>query len=191
MSNIDLEKYRSAVSEMGSIFGGSGLLGGANVVNPVEKEDTAVLTQIDQLKKDLSNLIENDSYGSSISLEENERGITLHILDDILFSSGSADLENGSKEILSKIAALVKKMPNDIRIEGHTDNVPIHNSQYPSNWHLSVARALNTAYFLINDEGLDPDKISIVGYSEYQPIAENDSDENRAKNRRVDFVIIK
>jgi len=82
-------------------------------------------------------------------------------------------------------------LPNDIRVEGHTDNLPISNSVYPSNWHLSVDRALSTAYYLIQTEGLSPDKVSVVGYAEYRPIAPNDSKESRALNRRVDLVILK
>lgn len=69
--------------------------------------------------------------------------------------------------------------------------MPISTSQFPSNWHLSVARALSTAYYLMKDEGLDPEKLSIVGYSEYKPIEANESDIGRATNRRVDIIIIK
>ena len=82
-------------------------------------------------------------------------------------------------------------MPNDIRVEGHTDNIPISSATYPSNWHLSVARALSTAYFLINEQKLDPEKVTVVGYAEYKPIADNLTPQGRAKNRRVDIVIIK
>ncbi len=112
-------------------------------------------------------------------------------MDDILFPSGSDVLNPGSLQILDRIATILKELPNDIRIEGHTDNVPINTVRFPSNWHLSVARALNTAYYLINTEGLIAEKVSIVGYSEYRPIATNDTPDGRAINRRVDIVIIK
>ena len=109
----------------------------------------------------------------------------------MVFPSGSADLKKGSQIVLSQLAGIIKELPNDIRIEGHTDNIPISTKQFPSNWHLSVARALNTAYFLISEEGLDPEKVSIVGYSEYKPIESNETALGRASNRRVDIVIIK
>jgi len=86
---------------------------------------------------------------------------------------------------------VLKILPNDIRIEGHSDNIPINTSTYQSNWHLSVARALNTAYYLITQEKLSADKISIVGYAEFKPLATNETDEGRKLNRRVDLVIIK
>jgi len=115
--------------------------------------------------------------------------LTIHLLERLLFESGSAELKPEAKAVLDTIAEILKLLPNKIRIEGHTDDRPIKSARFPSNWHLSVARALNTAYYLMS-KGVNPEKISIAGYSEYRPIAPNDSEENRAKNRRVDIVII-
>jgi chemotaxis protein MotB len=81
-------------------------------------------------------------------------------------------------------------LPNEVRVEGHTDNVPINTFQFPSNWHLSVARSMTTAYYLIERHHLRPEKISVVGYGEYRPIADNISSDGRGKNRRVDIVIL-
>jgi chemotaxis protein MotB len=81
-------------------------------------------------------------------------------------------------------------LPNDLRVEGHTDNVPINTAQFPSNWHLSVARALNVAYYLIERHGMTQERVSVVGYSEFQPLVPNSSAENRSRNRRVDIVIV-
>ncbi|MGE5409411.1 MAG: flagellar motor protein MotB, partial [Clostridiales bacterium] len=100
-------------------------------------------------------------------------------------------INESSKGILNRLASVIKTLPNDIRIEGHTDNVPIKASVYASNWHLSVARALNTAYYLINSQGLSPEKVSIVGYSEYRPVTTNKTSDGRRSNRRVDIVILK
>jgi chemotaxis protein MotB len=140
---------------------------------------------------ELASLIKNDPAEKYIKFEENERGITIHIMDKLLFNSGNADLNKNSVEILDKLANVLRKLPNDIRVEGHTDNVPINSNVFQSNWHLSVARALNTAYFLIQNKNLSADKVSIVGYSEYKPIASNLTAEGRALNRRVDIVILK
>jgi len=136
-------------------------------------------------------IINENGYGNAIKLEENERGLTIHILEEILFNSGKADLNKNSMDFLNNIASLLKDVSNDIRIEGHTDNVPINSAAFQSNWHLSVARALNTAYYLINTEALQPDRVSIVGYSEYKPIATNETSFGRDLNRRVDIIIIK
>jgi chemotaxis protein MotB len=170
---------------MGNIFGTEGKVVGleSNIINQELPSNN--------LKNELARLIKDYNYQESIRFEENERGFTIHIMDDILFKSGSAELNHASMVVLSKIAGLLKDIKNDIRIEGHTDNVPINSEIFKSNWHLSVGRALNTAYYLINNEGLHPEKISIVGYSEYKPIATNTTDLGRSNNRRVDIVIIK
>ena len=185
ISNIDARKYEKVISAMGNIFGTEGNVVGleSNIINQELPSNN--------LKNELARLIREYNYQESIRFEENERGFTIHIMDDILFKSGSADLNHSSMIILSKIAALLKDVKNDIRIEGHTDNIPINTDFFKSNWHLSVGRALNTAYYLINNEGLQPEKISIVGYSEYKPIASNTTYDGRATNRRVDIVIIK
>ncbi|MHB8905828.1 MAG: OmpA/MotB family protein [Melioribacteraceae bacterium] len=169
---------------MGSYFGTS-------VVIPKMSDSQILVKPKDKLSEELSKLIIDNNYANSIQLEETERGITVHILDDILFPPGKADINETSKLVLKKLAKVLSTIPNDIRIEGHTDNVPIFTERYPSNWHLSVDRALSTAYYLIKQENISPDKVSIVGYSEYRPIASNDTPETRAKNRRVDLVILK
>lgn len=184
MSNIDANKYKGVVAAMGNVFGNETDYSLMNKTNIIPKPS-------DNLTSELDKIISNYSYENSIRLEESERGITVHILDDVLFPPAGAILSEKSKEVLSNLARVLKELPNDIRVEGHTDNLPISNSVYPSNWHLSVDRALSTAYYLIQTEGLSPDKVSVVGYAEYRPIAPNDSKESRALNRRVDLVILK
>ncbi len=171
---------------MGDMFGSRDKI--ISITNASAKN---AVTSEGYLKGELNKLIDKYHYNNSIRLEENARGVTIHILDDVLFSSGSANLAEGSLTVLHRLAVMLKELPNDIRVEGHTDNVPISTSLFPSNWHLSVSRALNTAYYLINTEGLSPEKVSIVGYSEYKPIASNDTPDGKASNRRVDIVIIK
>lgn len=142
------------------------------------------------LKDKVNTLIQENEIQKDVTIVETERGITVRILDDILFNSGSAEIKSYSKIILSKVAGILKNLPNDIRIEGHTDNVPVNSIQFASNWHLSVSRATNTAYYLMINEGLPQERVSIVGYSEYNPIATNSTSEGRANNRRVDIVIL-
>ncbi|MGE5432460.1 MAG: OmpA family protein [Syntrophomonadaceae bacterium] len=187
ISNVDTLKYQKLMSAAGSAFGIS------SDAAKIENKNFSIKTPLmsaGNLKNSLQNLVDENKLNNSIRLEENERGIIIHILDDILFPSGTAELNDGSRIILMKIASLLKNLPNDIRVEGHTDNVPISSPFYPSNWHLSVSRALNTAYYLINRQGLSPDKVSIVGYSEYRPVTTNATLEGRRSNRRVDIVIL-
>jgi chemotaxis protein MotB len=120
----------------------------------------------------------------------NERGVTVHIMEEMLFPSGSADLKQASLPAMDTLAGVLRLLKNDLRVEGHTDNVPINTTQFPSNWHLSVARALNVAYYLIERHGLTQERVSVVGYSEYRPLVANDSPANRSRNRRVDIVIL-
>ena len=185
-SNLDVQKYEKMVNAIGNVFGGP-----TQTIKVIPDSEVPITPPLGNLRSEINSLIEKNNYSSSIKLEENARGVTIHILEDIVFPSGSAELKKSSKIVLQQLAAIIRKLPNDIRIEGHTDNVPISTSQFPSNWHLSVARALSTAYYLMKDEGLDPEKLSIVGYSEYKPIEANESDIGRATNRRVDIIIIK
>lgn len=184
ISNIDSAKYKGFVAAMGSYFGNESVV-------PRMPDSKVITNPKEKLSEELGKLIVENNYSNSIQLEETERGITVHILDDVLFSPGKAVINESSKLVLKGLAKVIVTIPNDIRIEGHTDNVPIFTERYPSNWHLSVDRALSTAYYLINQENISPDKVSIVGYSEYRPISPNNTPESRAKNRRVDLVILK
>lgn len=185
ISNVDATKYESMMENIGEYFGNE------QFANTELKSELLDLSDNKfSLKSSLQNYIEEYDFASNIRLIENERGIIISIMDNILFQSGEAQLSDQSKPILSKMTQLLKTLPNDIRIEGHTDNVPISTQEYPSNWHLSIARATNTAYYLMNDLGLNQERVSVVGNSEYKPLAENDSFESRALNRRVDIVIL-
>jgi chemotaxis protein MotB len=186
ISKIDATKYDKFISAVGNVFGNE-----VKIVGMEKKNASDAILPSESLKNKISKVIKDNDYNKSIRLEENTRGIVIHILDDVLFPSGSADLTKSSLDVLSKLAEILRNLPNDIRIEGHTDDIPISTTAFPSNWHLSVVRALNTAYFLVNNEQLPADKISIVGYSKYKPISANDTPEGRANNRRVDIVIIK
>jgi chemotaxis protein MotB len=184
ISNVDSGKYNNVVKAIGSAFGNSKVM-----INPFTNNGSSRVEV--SLKDDLSRVIKENNFENSVRLEENERGMIIHILGDILFTSGSANLNNSSLVMLDKLAAIIRKLPNDIRIEGHTDNVPMSNGNFPSNWHLSVNRALNTAYYLINQQNMPAGRVAIVGYSEYKPIADNNTFDGRKLNRRVDIVIIK
>jgi chemotaxis protein MotB len=189
ISNVDLAKYSKITSAMETYFGNK-----SNIIIKQNFSPTGgkvITSGIDDLKTRLADAIVKYNYTSSVTLEENERGITIHILENIMFGSGKAELNSKSKLVLNELAGILKQIPNDIRIEGHTDNIPINSMIYPSNWHLSVARALSTAYYFISERKLNPEKVTVVGYAEYKPVAENSSIEGRAKNRRVDIVIIK
>ena len=185
VSNVDAKKYEAFMSEAGSVFGSNNL-----TVLPFENTSAKLELGNETLKNSIEGFIDEFDYQNNIKLVENERGFVISILDNILFQSGKADLSEESKPILKKIAQLLKTLPNDIRVEGHTDNVPISTVEFPSNWHLSIARATNTAYYLMNDQGLNQEKVSIVGNAEFKPVTTEISAEMKSLNRRVDIVIL-
>ncbi|HUN65380.1 MAG TPA: flagellar motor protein MotB [Bacteroidota bacterium] len=191
MSKIDTPRYGELVAALTGIFGKGehGVIQGhAGMVPPpiagAGGDERAAIEK--EVKKEMSGTMAS----GLISVEQNERGVTVHMMEELLFASGSADLKDASLKVLDPLAEILKKMPNDIRVEGHTDDVPIHNDKFPSNWHLSVARAMTTAYYLIERHELTPWKIAVAGYSQYRPLLPNTTPENRARNRRVDIVIV-
>jgi chemotaxis protein MotB len=117
--------------------------------------------------------------------------LTVNILDQVMFDSGEAALKPGGQAVMRKIAALLAEHPNlKIHVIGHTDNVPIHNSRFASNWELSTARALAAVHFLTEQAGVDPRRVGAVGYGQYRPIADNSTPEGRARNRRIVIAIL-
>ena len=190
ISNVDAAKYDKVMSAMGSIFGSQKFKIESSLPDVFNKANDVIENPMNLLKQELNDLININDLNSSVSIENNQRGVAIRILDDILFASGEAELSSKAQEVLKLVSGIIKELPNDIRVEGHTDNISINSALYPSNWHLSISRALNTAYYLIKIEGINPDKVSVVGYSEYNPIADNSTPEGRSKNRRVDIIVI-
>lgn len=125
-----------------------------------------------------------------VSLNVERRGVVISMADKVVFDSGRADIKTDAEKVLDDIAWVLKDMQNQIKIEGHTDNVPINTPQFPSNWELSSARALNILKYLVAKHDINPVKISATGYGEFRPIAPNDNSIDMAKNRRVDIVIV-
>lgn len=131
-----------------------------------------------------------DSSSDQYSLEMNERGLIIHVLESALFASGQADLQPGALSLLDKIAAEIRDLPNQIRVEGHTDSIPMHSYKFPSNWELSSARATAVVRYFVDKHEFSPERISALGYGEFRPLTTNDTPEGRAQNRRVDIVIL-
>lgn len=130
--------------------------------------------------------------GGQIEMKYTERGIVISVYpSQILFDTASAQLKPQFQEILRKLGAELVKLPNNIQIEGHSDNRPINTPAFPSNWELSTARAASVKRFLINEFNYNPSKLLAVGYADTKPVAPNDSPENMAHNRRVEIVILR
>jgi chemotaxis protein MotB len=121
-------------------------------------------------------------------LEVNEKRIKITLKAPVLFKSGRYELSLEAKRILSQIANILRDIPNEILIEGHTDNVSLLNG---TNWQLSIKRAASVVYYFVKEEGLLRDKFIVAGYGEHKPLAVNDTPENRARNRRIEINVIK
>lgn len=124
-------------------------------------------------------------------VEETESRIKITLPAPVLFEIGKADVKAETGQILSNIAKPLKDSKYPIIVEGHTDNIPISGGKYKSNWHLSAARAFAVLNYFMEKEGVSPSRLSAFGYGEYQPVASNDTEEDRAKNRRIDIILVK
>ncbi|MGE4484050.1 MAG: flagellar motor protein MotB [Oscillospiraceae bacterium] len=163
-----------------------------------EKDNNVVEEQNDEEFDKLYNIIklyiEENNLTALLSVQKEDNIILVRFKEAILFESGKAVILDGSKPVLDHIISVLSQNINTvkmIRIEGHTDNVPIHTAEFDSNWELSMARASNALKYFINSDKINLDKLSAVAYGEYQPIESNDTKDGRASNRRVDFVIEK
>jgi chemotaxis protein MotB len=125
-----------------------------------------------------------------VAIRRDGRGLIVSLPEEAAFAVGSADMSAEARQTVDRIAAAVRPTPNGIRIEGHTDDVPIRTAKFASNWELSTARASAVVAYLAGSGGLAPARLSAAGYGEYHPRVPNDSAENRAKNRRIDIVIL-
>ena len=189
-SKIDTAKYAAIAAALGDVFGSGreGVIASKSGVLPGSV--SMVQQERNRIAQEVRRAIEGVGSVSGVTITNNERGVTVHMMEQLLFPSGSADLKESSLATLDALAEVLRQLPNDIRVEGHTDDVPISTPRFPSNWHLSVDRAVNTAFSMMQRHQLDAARVSVVGFAEYQPLVTNSSVENRARNRRVDIIIV-
>lgn len=139
----------------------------------------------------VQSFIKEKKLQSIVVIKSDNRGVIIQLRENIIFQSGNAEIIDKSKPVLNSINALIATFPNDIVIEGHTDNIPISNSEYKNNWQLSSDRALKVLeYFVVIKKQKQPNRFRSVACGEYQPIAPNNKDVNRALNRRVNILIV-
>jgi chemotaxis protein MotB len=125
-----------------------------------------------------------------VDIQRDARGLVVSLPEEAAFATAKTEMSEEARAIIGRIAATVAAAPNAIRIEGHTDDVPIRTARYASNWELSTARASAVVAYLVEHERFDPARLSAAGYGEFHPRVANDSAENRARNRRIDVVIL-
>jgi chemotaxis protein MotB len=151
----------------------------------VQKVSSTYESLLEKMKSEISQ--------GQVAISERKGKLTVTMVDSILFDAGKAEVKKGGIEILGKVVSILKDMSDkSIRIEGHTDTMQISRAsaqRYPTNWELSAARAVNVARFL-QDQGIDPGNLSAVAYGEWKPVATNDTAEGKAKNRRIEIILV-
>jgi len=156
-----------------------------NVLSPARVKD-----DLEHVRRELEQKLSSQIATHSIAIQMGRDGLVISLREAGFFSSGSATPKPESLPALRQIAASLGHTPYDLRIEGHTDNIPIQNNEFNSNWELSTARATTIARLLLALKAIPADRLSAAGYAEFHPVAGNDTAEGRAQNRRVDLVIL-
>ncbi|HEX5213972.1 MAG TPA: OmpA family protein [Vicinamibacterales bacterium] len=144
----------------------------------------------DDLYRRLARVLGDAIAARRLELMRDARGLVISLPDDATFAVGSADLAPEAKALIATVGDAVRTTPNPMRIEGHTDDTPIRTARYGSNWELSTARASSVVAYLVGEVGIEAGRLSAAGYGQYHPRNPNDSEGNRARNRRVDLVIL-
>jgi chemotaxis protein MotB len=145
-----------------------------------------LLPSLERLNKEL----EDEIKAGKLELRLEARGLVISLRESAFFPSGTDVLASSSMPTMQTLADLIRSIPNQIQLEGHTDSVPIHNARFKSNWELSCARGISVLEAFCDTLHLDRDRFSVVGRADTFPVATNDTPEGRARNRRVDVVIV-
>ncbi|GAB4558630.1 MAG: flagellar motor protein MotB [Anaerolineae bacterium] len=197
-SKADLERFTKLAISLRQGFGISVLPGtGGDGILPGSGSGLMPFPSLPQRSRDylaisqaLSQRVRSQGSGRYVAVNMRREGIAITLSDALLFPSGGVELSEESRALLDDIAEISRPMPNQIRVEGHTDDLPTNDPLYPTNWELSVARAVSVVRYLAEQGGIDPARLSAVGKAEYDPLFPNDTREHRALNRRADIVIL-
>ncbi|MGB7816603.1 MAG: flagellar motor protein MotD [Methylotenera sp.] len=213
ISSVNQSKYSDLTSSMGTAFSGVSpsdtegrIKNRSGTKNKIKGQQSSLIKPLplshlynEKLRReresmtnmgiDLSNTLAPLISEGKVRVAQNNRGIRIDIHDSLLFSEGSAELATNASSILNEIVVLIKDNQRLIQVEGHTDNTPIHNAAYFSNWELSAMRA-GSVVRMLSDLGIADSRLSALGFGSVQPVSENDTPLGRARNRRVSIMIL-
>ncbi len=158
---------------------------GEDVLSPARVKD-----DLEHVRKELEQTLSNQVAQHTVSIQMGRDGLVISLREAGFFNSGTATPRPETLGTLRQIANSLSHTPYDLRIEGHTDNIPIHNSEFDSNWELSSSRATHIARLFLDIGAITPERLSAAGYAEFHPVASNDTADGRAENRRVDLVVL-
>ena len=191
MSNISRVKVQQFAKQVTAGFNNQWSVnqppnGGAN-----SEQSFDASSSVPAIQKELEKFVKQNHLEQQVQIHMDRRGLVVTLLSDkSYYDSGSAELRPEALAILDGVDAILKKNGNLIRIEGFTDNVPIHTALYPTNWELSTSRAVNVARYLVEHDKMSPNRVSAAGYGEYRPRNTNATEHERQLNRRVDIVLL-
>jgi chemotaxis protein MotB len=209
ISQVDLKKFAELKSGLASSFGnnsaaiasGSGVLDGGK--SPIDGQEAiaqldaqaaaaaAQKAQLGEAKKEIEDALAGKGLGDKVTFRLEDRGLVLQIVsDEVLFDLGRAELRPEGSSVLDGLVPALQEVPNQLAVEGHTDNHPIRGGPFPTNWELSTARATTVLRYLVEHHGIAADRIAAAGYADTHPVAANDSPTDQARNRRVEIVIL-
>lgn len=196
-SSLDAQKFKKFINS----FQGQGLLDGGTVpitddTSPIVPDDGATnntsgdfYADNGQLMVHVEQYLKDNGIDGVVQVYREEQGVVIELNDHFFFDSARADIRSEGMGLLNKLSDLLKQMPNDVQVEGHTDNIPISTTEFPTNWELSAARASRVVRYFTENRGLDSRRFSAVGYGEFHPLASNATADGRGRNRRVVILI--
>jgi chemotaxis protein MotB len=204
LSSMNARKFQAMALSLSNAMGGGQSvmndpgtslapgISGSSLVNEMEiTKEMSEISELERIRKELQEYIDQNGLNGKITVNMEERGVVLSFQDVVLFPLGSAVFMPEAGEMIVKIGQIIIETPQYLRVEGHTDNLPINTREFASNWELSVARSTSVVQELIHKLNFPPHRLSATGYGEFRPRALNDTAANRQKNRRVDIVILK
>ena len=218
MSSLDIKKLKEVKSSLQSGLGvlKEGQKVSIKVIAPQSPSDVGSLTLDEKIEEEMPDKVEEMpdkveempdkveempnkfqdflkifDFDPDIAATYTEKGLLITLSSTVIFQFGEADINPESFPILDKIAAAISKMSEFVRVEGHTDNVPVvYSKRFPSNWELSIKRAVNVVKYFVQVREISPQRLSAVGYGESKPLFANDTPEHRARNRRVEILLV-
>lgn len=196
-TKIDTENYKRLQSALKKAFntgspsvldGSDGVLDGSKSVLPEPTVPVSRSGSISEIQGKVEKGLLSYFQSSQVTMVKEGDAIKIDMPEKLLFNSGKAEIKSEGLKFIDSLAEILSAIPNQITIDGHTDNVPISNESFKSNWHLSVARAMNVAYSMMQ-KGLRKENIAVRGYGDQRPKESNATEKGRAKNRRVELII--
>lgn len=200
MSSADTTKFKAVSAALQQAFNLDVLQGqaptsiGDGSALPAPPADTLISTsdvpQVAQIKNKVLAALEGATQVPDVEVTTDRDGVVIRLSGSYLFDSGRAELKPNSLAVLDAIATVIRPLENEVRIDGHTDSMPIDSARYPTNWELSAARALAVTRYLSETDNVRAGRLIAAGFGEFRPLAPNDTRDGRAKNRRVEIHLL-